>query len=97
MDAFVVTPSLLVSEITVTGSLAAYNDVDLKNEVAGRVVKVNLQEGKFVRKGTLLVKLYDDDLQATLRKLRSQLAIQRRIYKRQTELIKVNGISQNDY
>jgi membrane fusion protein (multidrug efflux system) len=97
VDAFVVTPSLLVSEITVTGSLAAYNDVDLKNEVAGRVVKVNLQEGKFVRKGTLLVKLYDDDLQATLRKLRSQLAIQRRIYKRQTELIKVNGISQNDY
>lgn len=97
VDAFITKPSLLISEITVTGSLMAYDEVDLKNEVAGRVVRINLPEGKFVRKGTLLVKLYDDDLQATLKKLQSQLAIQERIYKRQTELVKVNGISQNDY
>ncbi len=97
VDAFIVTPSLLVSDITVTGSLAAYDEVELKNEIAGRIVKVNLPEGKFVKKGTLLIKLYDDDLQATLRKLESQLAIQKRIYKRQSELMKVNGISQNDY
>ncbi|WP_321438502.1 efflux RND transporter periplasmic adaptor subunit [uncultured Bacteroides sp.] len=97
VDAFVVKPSLLISEITVNGSLLAYDEVELKNEVAGRVVKINLPEGKFVRKGTLLVKLYDDDLQATLKKLQSQLAIQERIYKRQTELLKVSGISQNDY
>jgi membrane fusion protein, multidrug efflux system len=97
VDAFVVKPSFLISEITVTGSLLAYDEVELKNEVAGRVVKINLPEGQFVRKGMLLVKLYDDDLQATLKKLQSQLAIQERIYKRQTELIKVSGISQNDY
>jgi membrane fusion protein, multidrug efflux system len=97
VDAFIVSPSLLISDITVTGSLAAYNEVDLKNEVAGRIVKVNLPEGKLVRKGTLLIKLYDDDLQATLRKLKSQLVIEKRIYRRQTQLIRVNGISQNDY
>lgn len=97
VDAFVVNPSSLISEITVTGSLMAYDEVDLKNEVSGRIVKINLPEGEFVRKGTLLVKLYDDDLQATLKKLQSQLAIQERIYKRQTELLKVSGISQNDY
>lgn len=97
VDAFVVKPSLLISEITVTGSLLAYDEVELKNEVAGRVVLINLPEGKFVKKGTLLVKLYDDDLQATMKKLQSQLAIQEQIYKRQTELIKVSGISQNDY
>lgn len=97
VDAFVLKPSLLISEITVNGSLLAYDEVELKNEVAGRVVKINLPEGRFVRKGTLLVKLYDDDLQATLKKLQSQLAIQERIYKRQTELLKVSGISQNDY
>ena len=97
VDAFVVKPSLLISEITVTGSLLAFDEVELKNEVAGRVVLINLPEGKFVKKGTLLVKLYDDDLQATMKKLQSQLAIQEQIYKRQTELIKVSGISQNDY
>jgi len=97
VDAFVVKPSLLISDITVTGSLSAYDEVDLKNEVTGRVVNINLPEGRFVKKGTLLVKLFDDDLQATLKKLKSQLTIQQRIYKRQTELIRVNGISQNDY
>src|ERR1035437_6181922 len=58
---------------------------------------INLPEGKFVRKGTLLVKLFDEDLQATLKKLQVQLAIQQKIYDRQSELLKVNGITQNDY
>ncbi len=97
VDAYVVKPATLVTDITVTGSIAAYDEVDLKNEVAGRIVMLNLPEGKFVRKGTILVKLYDDDLKATLKKLEAQLSVQKRIYIRQSELIKVKGISQNDY
>ncbi len=97
VDAFVVTASLLTSDITVTGSLVAFDEVELKNEVAGRVVSVNLPEGKFVAKGTLLVKLFDDDLQATLRKLESQRAIQQRVVNRQKQLLQVKGISENDY
>ena len=97
VDAYIVKPSLLINEISVTGSLLAFEEVTLQNEVAGRVVRLNLPEGKFVRKGTLLVKLFDDDLQATLKKQQSQLAIQQQIFKRQSELLKVSGISQNDY
>jgi membrane fusion protein, multidrug efflux system len=93
----VVKPTQLTNEISVSGSLLAYEEVVLKNEVAGRVVLINLPEGKFVKKGTLLVKLFDDDLQATLKKQLTQLAIQEQIYNRQTELLKVNGITQNDY
>jgi len=97
VDAYVVKPSLLISEISVSGTLLAFEEVDLKNEVAGRVVMINLPEGKAVKKGTLLVKLFDEDLQATLKKLQAQLAIQQQIYNRQSELLKVNGITQNDY
>lgn len=97
VDAYVVKPVLLINEISVSGSLLASEEVDLKNEVAGRVVDLNLPEGKSVKKGTLLVKLFDDDLQATLKKLESQLDVQEKIYQRQTELYKVNGISENDY
>jgi membrane fusion protein (multidrug efflux system) len=97
VDAFVVKPSLLIDEISVSGSLLAYEEVELKNEVAGRVVFINLPEGKQVKKGTLLVKLFDDDLQAGLNKLQIQLTIQEKIHERQAELLKVNGISQNDY
>jgi membrane fusion protein (multidrug efflux system) len=97
VDAYIVQPSLLINEIEVTGSLLAYEVVELKNEVAGRVVTINLPEGKFVKRGTLLVKIFDEDLQSNLRKLESQYAIQQQIFKRQSELLKVNGISQNDY
>jgi membrane fusion protein (multidrug efflux system) len=97
VEGYVVSPKNLENEITVSGSLLAFEEVDLKNEVAGRVVKINLPEGKFVKEGTLLVKLFDDDLQANLKKLQSQLAIQEEIFKRQTELFNVSGISQNDY
>jgi len=62
VDGYIVSPSLLINEISVNGALMAMDEVELKNEVAGRVVKLNLPEGKFVKKGTLLVKLFDDDL-----------------------------------
>jgi len=97
VDAFIVHPSLLIDEISVSGSLMAYDEVELKNEVSGRVVKINLPEGKAVKEGMLLVKLFDDDLQANLKKLEAQLAIQEQIMSRQTELLNVNGISQNEY
>jgi membrane fusion protein (multidrug efflux system) len=97
VDAIIVKPSLLINEIGVSGSLMAFEEVDLKNEVAGRVVMINLPEGKFVKKNTLLVKLFDDDLKATLHKLQTQLAIQQQVYNRQSELLKVSGITQNDY
>jgi membrane fusion protein (multidrug efflux system) len=97
VEAYVVHPKLLVDEISVSGSLSANDEVELKNEVAGRIVKLFLPEGKAVKEGTLLVKLYDDDLQANLKKLEAQLAMQEQILNRQSELLKVSGISQNEY
>ncbi len=97
VDAYVLKPTLLIDEISINGNLLAVDEVELKNEVSGRIVKINLPEGKLVKKGTLLVKLFDEDLQATLKKLQSQLALQEQILKRQAELIKVNGISQNEF
>jgi membrane fusion protein, multidrug efflux system len=97
VSGFVVNPTTLIDETSVSGSLQAFESVDLKNEVAGRVVSINLPEGKFVKTGTLLVKLFDEDLQATLKKIQAQLAVQQEIFKRQSELLKVNGVSQNDY
>jgi membrane fusion protein (multidrug efflux system) len=97
VDAFILKPSLLIDEISINGYLLAFEEIELKNEVSGRIVKINLPEGKFVKKGTLLVKIYDDDLQANLKKLKAQLAVQELIYKRHSELLSVSGISQNEY
>ncbi len=97
VDGYIVRPTVLLNEISVSGSLLPYEEVSLMSEIAGRVVFINLPEGKLVKKGSLLVKLFDDDLQANLKKLQTQLAIQEKIYKRQTDLFNANGISQSDY
>ncbi|MCX6230465.1 MAG: efflux RND transporter periplasmic adaptor subunit [Bacteroidetes bacterium] len=97
VEGFLAKPSLLINNITVSGSLLAFEEVSLMSEMSGRVVFINLPEGKVVKKGSLLIKLFDDDLQANLNKLQTELAIQEKILKRQTELLKANGISQNDY
>ncbi|NVO08435.1 MAG: efflux RND transporter periplasmic adaptor subunit [Bacteroidales bacterium] len=97
VDAIITKPTLLTNQITISGSLLALEEVALMSEMAGRVVQINLPEGKLVRKGTLLVQLYNDDLLANLKKLQAQLDVQEKIYQRQSDLLKVDGISQSDF
>lgn len=97
VNGFVVHGKKLIEEISVSGTLLSFEEVELKPEISGRITKINLPEGKFVKSGTLLVKLFDEDLQANMKKLKTQLSIQEKVYLRQSELLKVNGISQNEY
>jgi membrane fusion protein (multidrug efflux system) len=97
VEGFVVKPSVVIPTISVSGTLKPFEETVLMPEVTGRVVMLNLPEGKFVKEGTLLVKLFDDDLQAGLKKAMTQLQLAEQTEKRQSELIKINGISQNDY
>jgi membrane fusion protein, multidrug efflux system len=50
-----------------------------------------------VSRGTLLVKLFDGDLQAQLRKLQVQLQIAEKTVERQKQLLAIGGISQQEY
>jgi membrane fusion protein (multidrug efflux system) len=65
--------------------------------MSGRIVALNLQEGKTIEKGTVLAKLYDGDLVAQLRKLEVQLQLAQKTEERQAQLLRVQGISQQDY
>jgi membrane fusion protein (multidrug efflux system) len=97
VDAFVVNPSILDQSITISGTLKPFEETVIMPEVSGRVVAINLQEGKTVKRGTVLVELFNEDLKAQLRKSQAQLQIAEETLKRQNELIKVSGISQSDY
>lgn len=97
VDAMIVKPSTLSNEISIFGTLLAVDEVEIKNEISGRIVELHLPEGGTVGKGTRLVKLFDGDLQAELKKLKSELAVKEQILKRRAELLKVNGVSRNDY
>jgi membrane fusion protein (multidrug efflux system) len=80
-----------------SGSVLASEFVELKPEISGRIVMLNIQEGKQVAEGTLLVKLFDDDLQAQLRKYQSQLDLAETTEKRLKTLLAVNGLNQQEY
>ncbi len=82
--------------ISISGTLKPFEETVMMPEVAGRVVDIHLSEGGFAKKGTLLVKLFDGDLQAQLKKSEAQLQLEEQTEKRQSELMKVNGISQLD-
>ena len=97
VEGIIVRPTTLDQTITISGTLKPFEETVLKPEVAGRVVKINMKEGGFVKKGMLLIKLFDGDLQAQLQKSVAQLQIEQETQKSQSELMKVNGISQLDY
>ena len=97
VDGYVVKERAISEKIEVPGSLLPFEETQLRAEVGGRVVQLNIQEGAPVSKGTVLVKLFDRDLQAQLKKLQVQLQIKEKTEERSAELLKINGISQQDY
>jgi membrane fusion protein (multidrug efflux system) len=97
VEGFVVRPQTVADNIEVPGSLLPAEETQIRAEVSGRITRLNIEEGSTVAKGELLVKLFDQDLQAQLRKLEVQLQIAKKTEERQGELLKINGISQQDY
>ncbi|HZG26296.1 MAG TPA: efflux RND transporter periplasmic adaptor subunit [Chitinophagaceae bacterium] len=97
VEGFVVRTSTVSNSIEVPGNLMPFESTELHPEVSGRVVLLNVKEGSYVTKGTLLVKLFDGDLQAQLKKLQVQLSISEQTVQRQGELLKISGISQQEY
>lgn len=97
VEGFVVKPTSINQSISISGTLKPFEETVLMPDLAGRAVIINVREGKFVKQGTLLVKLFDGDLQASLKKSNAQLEIAEQTEKRQAELLKVSGISQSDY
>jgi membrane fusion protein (multidrug efflux system) len=83
--------------IIVPGTLAPFDETVLMPDVQGRVVSINIQEGKPVVRGTLLVKLFDEDLQAQLRRSVAQRELAKQTLTRLSELLKVNGVSRTEY
>lgn len=84
-------------KIRLSGSLVAGEAVQLVTESAGKVAFLDLHEGQLVKKGQLLLRLNNDDLQAQLSKqlaLLNELALRE---KRQAALLAQKGISEQEY
>lgn len=80
-----------------SGTVVPNEEVDLKAEIAGRLIKLNLREGASVARGQLIAKINDKELQAQLAKLEYNAALTRNIEARQQKLLKIEAISKEEY
>lgn len=97
LDAYIVRTESFAENIEVPGSVIANEVTEIRPEVSGRIVKLNVAEGRYVSKGALLAKIYDGDLQAQLKKLQVQLGIAKNNEGRASQLLNIQGISRQDY
>jgi membrane fusion protein (multidrug efflux system) len=97
VDGYIIHPSVLHSSIEVAGTLLPFEETDIHPEVSGKVTYLSIKEGAHVNKGTLLARLFDGDLKAQLQKLNVQLQVAKKTQERQQELLKIGGISQQDF
>lgn len=93
----VIKPEILQRRITTTGTIYADESVDLRSEMSGKVTDIYLEEGKPVRRGNLLLKINDSELQAQLQRAQYRLDLAAQREQRQEKLLEKGGISQEDY
>lgn len=79
-----------------SATLLAWNEVLLMPEAGGRVTQINISEGAKVTQGQVLLALYDEDLKAQVKKQDLQAEIARKNVSRLKELVKINGVSQQE-
>lgn len=96
-EGYVVKSQALTEGISASGTILPAEETDLHPEASGRVVGINLPEGRAVRRGDLLLKIFDEDLQTQLKKLETQLRTAEITEQRLGELLKVKGVSQQEY
>lgn len=89
----VIAPQLLTDEIPIIGRLVPDEEVQLSFETSGKITDIFFKEGSHVKKGTLLAKVNDAELQAQLARLEAQVPLaQERVY-RQSTLLQRDAVS----
>lgn len=94
---YIAQPLRLDDKIMTTGTLIANEEVELRSEVSGKIIKIYFEEGSSVKKGQMLVKINDSELQAQLLQQKYRVELARQREQRQRELLKGNLISQQEY
>ena len=97
VDVQIIKSGSLSEEMTVSGTLMAFQDVSIMSELNRKVVSVHAKEGKFVNAGALLFKLDDADLLAELEQLKQQEKLVLLNERRLKDLVDREAAVQQDY
>lgn len=87
----------LQNQLQVTGTILPNESVSLRSEISGLVSKIAFKEGQYVTKGTPLIYLNDDQLQAQYQRLQYTQKLFQTQENRQKQLLAREAISQEEY
>ena len=79
------------------GVLRSKQSVRISSELSGKIVSIDFEEGQFVRKGDVLVRLDDRELQSQLSRAEFQLQLLSERVKRQEILLDKEAVSREAY
>lgn len=87
----------ITSSLEVNGTVLSNEMVELRPEISGRLIYLNIPDGAKIKQGTILARVNDADLQAQMEQQKTQLELAMKTEKRLSDLLKVNGVNQADY
>lgn len=87
----------LRNQLQVSGTILPNESVNLRSEISGLVTKIAFKEGQYVAKGTPLIYLNDDELQAQYQRLQYTQKLFETQENRQKQLLAREAISQEEY
>jgi len=97
VNGLILEPQELEEVIQVTGTILANEEVDIRSEISGRVTSINFKEDSEVKKGDLLVRINDSELQAQLKRLELEKKLAEDDVYRKTKLLEMNAVSKEEY
>ena len=97
VEAVVVKPTIFDRKLVVTGTIIANESIEVKSEVSGKITGISFKEGQAVKKGDVLIKIEDDELQAQLEKAKHNKKLNEDNEFRQRKLLEKEAISQEEY
>jgi membrane fusion protein (multidrug efflux system) len=92
-----VSPVPFIETVRSTGTLRAKESIDLQVEVSGKVTAISFTEGGKVKKGDLLVKINDVELQASLARATYRHEILVMTEQRMKSLLEDGGVPRHEY
>jgi membrane fusion protein (multidrug efflux system) len=97
VNGYVVSPEKFSNIISVSGSIEANEQVEIRSEVSGMVEKIYFKEGTNVTKGQLLFKVNDIELRAQLAQAVTRKNLAGENERRAKLLLEKEAISQEEY
>ena len=80
-----------------SGTVVPNEEVEIRSEASGRLIALNIREGRYIKKGEVIAKLNDADLKSQLKKLEFEVSLASQTEARQRKLLEINAISKEEY